>query len=373
MKLKGEYRPLAFPFSMIYLEKREVRGAYTMAKSENQKVKTLFVAKYFLENSDENHPITAGDIVDYLREECGIEVERRAIYRDIAALRDVYGMDIAGGQGGKYRLLSRQFEFEDLRLLAECVHEAKFISASKAKELVQTISEFCSIYQAEELQREVFLCDRVKITRNNILLTVGIIHAAMATKQDGKPHTPQKITFKYLKYTLQNKSEQVERRKGATYKVSPYKLLINEGNYYLLAFDDKSQAMRTYRVDRMKEVKVIDEPREGARTFADLDMESYTPRVFSMFGGKETRVSICFINPLLDTAIERFGTSPDVFYRQDDEKHFVVTADVEVSDQFFAWVCGFRKRAVIINPPDVVESMKKFLEDIETRYQVEEG
>ena len=130
MKLKGEYRPLAFPFSMIYLEKCEVRGAYTMAKSENQKVKTLFVAKYFLENSDENHPITAGDIVDYLREECGIEVERRAIYRDIAALRDVFKMDIDGVRGGKYRLLSRQFEFEDLRLLAECVHAAKFISAS---------------------------------------------------------------------------------------------------------------------------------------------------------------------------------------------------------------------------------------------------
>ena len=318
MKLKGEYRPLAFPFSMIYLEKCEVRGAYTMAKSENQKVKTLFVAKYFLENSDENHPITAGDIVDYLREECGIEVERRAIYRDIAALRDVFKMDIDGVRGGKYRLLSRQFEFDDLRLLAECVHAAKFISASKAKELVKTISEFCSIYQAEELQKEVFLCDRVKTTRNNILLTVGIIYAAMATKQDGKPHTPQKITFKYLKYALQNKGEQVERRKGATYKVSPYKLLINDGNYYLLAFDDRYQEIRRYRVDRMKEVKAIDEPREGAKVFAELDMESYTRRVFSMFGGKQKRVSIRFINQLLDTAIERFGTSPDVFYRQDD-------------------------------------------------------
>lgn len=87
------------------------------------------------------------------------------------------------------------------------------------------------------------------------MLTVGIIYSAMATKQDGKPHTPQKITFKYLKYTLQNKGEQVERRKGATYKVSPYKLLINEGNYYLLAFDDKAQDMRTYRIDRMKESK----------------------------------------------------------------------------------------------------------------------
>ena len=116
-------------------------------------MKTLFVAKYFLENSDENHPITAGDIVDYLREDCGIEVERRAIYRDIAALRDVYGMDIDGDRGGKYRLLSRQFEFDDLRLLAGVCTPPKFISASKAKDL-KTISEFCSIYQAEELQKK---------------------------------------------------------------------------------------------------------------------------------------------------------------------------------------------------------------------------
>ena len=343
-----------------------------MARAEKQKVKTLFVAKYFLENSDENHPITAGDIVDYLREDCGIEVERRAIYRDIAALRDVYKMDIDGVRGGKYKLLSRQFEFEDLRLLAECVHAAKFISASKAKELVKTISGFCSNYQAEELQKEVFLCDRVKTTRNNILLTVGIIYAAMATKQDGKPHTPQKITFKYLKYTLQNGVAQVERRKGATYKVSPYKLLINEGNYYLLGYgpvgNRKTPQIATYRIDRMKEVKLVNEPREGAEEFSKIDMESYTRRVFSMFGGERKRVSIRFRNDLLDTAIERFGTGKDTFYRPDDKEYFIVTADVEVSDQFFAWVCGFGRRAKIINPPDVERQMKEFLCKVEELY-----
>ena len=340
-----------------------------MAKSENQKVKTLFVAKYFLENSDENHPVTAGDITDYLKNECGIEAERRAIYRDIAALRDVFGMDIDGSQGGKYRLLSRQFEFDDLRLLAECVHAAKFISASKAKELVSTIAEFCSSYQAEELQREVFLCDRVKTTRKDILLIIGIIQAAMSVRENGKPKPPQKISFKYLKYTIQDKNAQVERRKGAAYKVSPYKLLINEGNYYLLAYDDKAQDMRTYRVDRMKEVKALDEPREGAEAFAAIDMETYTRRVFSMFGGEQKRVSVRFINPLLDTAIERFGTAPDVFYRPDDERHFVVTADVEISNQFFAWVCGFGKRAKIIWPSDVVEDMKEFLSGISGMYE----
>lgn len=100
-------------------------------------------------------------------------------------------------------------------------------------------------------------------------------------------------------------------------------------------------------------------------------MESYTRRVFSMFGGQQKRVSVRFINPLLDTVIERFGTTPDVFYRPDDERHFVVTADVEISNQFFAWVCGFGKRAKIINPPDVVEDMKKFLDGIGGMYEQE--
>ena len=327
------------------------------------------MAKYFLENSDENHPVTAGDITDYLQNECGIKSERRAIYRDIAALRDVFGMDIDGGQGGKYRLLSRQFEFEDLRLLAECVHATKFISAEKAKELVCTIGQFCSSYQSEELEREVFLCDRVKTTRRDILLIIGIIQSAMADKENGKPKPPQKISFKYLKYTIQNKNTQVERHRGATYKVSPYKLLINEGNYYLLAYDDKSQDMRTYRIDRMKEVTALDEPREGAEAFDAIDIETYTRRVFSMFGGEQKRVSIHFDSPLLDTAIERFGMAPDVFYRPDGEQHFVVTADVEISDQFFSWVCGFRNRAKIISPPDVVEDMQKFLQQISALYE----
>ena len=340
-----------------------------MPKTENQKAKTLYIAKYFMEYSDENHAITAGDIEDYLRDECGIEAERRSIYRDIAALRDVFNMDIDGGRGGRYRLLSRQFDFEDLKLLAECVYAAKFISASKAKEMVEKIGSFCSTYQADELQKEVFLCDRVKTIKTNTLRTVGRIQTAMSKKWDGEPHTPEKITFQYLKYTLQDRNAQVARRHGALYKVSPYKLLINEGNYYLLAFDDKSQAMRTYRIDRMDGVETTGEPRDGAKEYAALDMQTYTSRVFSMYSGKTERINVRFTNDLLDTAIERFGTGKDVFYRADDDRHFVVSADVDISDQFFAWVCGFRKRAKIISPPKMVADMEQFLKDITERYE----
>ena len=194
----------------------------------------------------------------------------------------------------------------------------------------------------------------------------------MATKQDGKPHTLQKISFKYLKYALQDGITQVERRKGAIYKVSPYKLLINDGNYYLLGYgpagNRNTPQIATYRIDRMKEVKLLNEPREGAEEFAKIDIESYTRRVFSMFGGEQKRVSIRFRNYLLDTAIERFGTGKDVFYRPDGKEHFVVTADVEISDQFFAWVCGFGKRAKIIAPNETISMIKDFVCNIKSLY-----
>lgn len=340
-----------------------------MAKSENQKLKTLYIARFFLENSDENHAVTAGDIVDYLEMECGITAERHSIYRDIAALRDVFGMDIEGGQGGGYRLRSRRFDFDDLRILAECVHAAKFISARKAKEMVETISEMGSAYQGDLLRKEVFLCDRVKTTQKGTLNIVSTIQQAMAKQCDGKPHEPEKISFKYLRYSINDLNTQVERHKGARYKVSPFCLLINDGYYYLLAFDDGVQDIRTYRVDRMKDVRLLGTPREGDKAFEAIDIKSYTRRVFSMFGGEKRRVSIRFEKRLLDTAVERFGTTADVFYRPEGETDFVVSTDVEVSDLFYAWVCGFRSRAKIIAPPDVVEGMKAYIQSIAEMYE----
>lgn len=88
-----------------------------MPKSENQKLKILYVAKYLLENSDENNYVRTVDIVDHLVTECDISAERRSIYRDINILRDVFGMDIVNGHKNKYKLMSRQFEFDDACLL----------------------------------------------------------------------------------------------------------------------------------------------------------------------------------------------------------------------------------------------------------------
>ena len=86
-----------------------------------------------------------------------------------------------------------------------------------------------------------------------------------------------------------------------------------------------------------------------------------------MYGGDRQSVEIRFINPLLDTVIDRFGTK-NVVYQTDGEKHFKVRTFIEVSDQFFAWVCGFGKKAKITYPESVVTAFKEFLNKIQSIY-----
>jgi len=366
-------------------------------KQTNQKLKPYVVLEYLLKYSDENNTKSAYDIIGYL-EGCGISAERRSIYRDIEDinrimlmlqedidLEEVDAMFEEVEESGDEEELNelktvlydknkkgfyvrqRKFEVADMRLLAECVYAAKFIAEGQAKRLVDVVCEFVSEKQALKIRHNAFLTDRVKTDNKGVLNNIATINDAMSYHLDGEPHTPEKISFKYTKYTISDMSKQVERRKGERYIVSPFQLLINDGNYYLLAFDDYAQDMRTYRVDRMKDIRFTNEARDGDEEFQKIDLKTYTKRVFSMYGGKQKLVELQFINPLLDAVVDRFGTK-DVQYGKVDDRHFSVTAKVEVSDQFFGWILGFGKKAKLLYPDDVIDQFKAYMDKIREMY-----
>lgn len=360
-------------------------------KKQNQKLKPYLVLQYLLRQSDENHPVTAYDITSYLQDECGIYAERRSIYKDIEEINkamliveekiDVYEAEdrIASDENEKlviydkskkgFYVRQRHYDPHDIRLLAECVYSAKFLSTGQAERLANVVCEFVSESQAKQIRHDAFLTDRVKTDNKGVLNNISTINDAMSKELDGEKHEPEKITFKYLKYSIKDVGQMVERRKGMTYTVSPYRLLINDGNYYLLAFDDHAQDMRTYRVDRMKNVSFTGIPRDGEDSFKAINWKGYTKRVFSMFGGQDERVVIRFTNSLLDAVVDRFGNDKSVaWYEQLDEYHFTVTTHVEISDQFFGWILGFGKKAKLIGSDEAVEQFKAYLDKIREMY-----
>ena len=361
-------------------------------KKQNQKLKPYLVLQYLLKKTDENHVVSAENIVGYLQETCGIYAERRSIYRDIEEINkamliveeevDVHMAEDMIAESEELKLVvydkhrkgfyvrQRHYDLQDIRLLAESVHAAKFLSKGQADRLADVVCEFVSEHQSEKIRHDAFLTDRVKTSNRAVLNSISTINDAMSKELDGVPHKPEKITFKYLKYSISDMSQQVERKHGAKYVVSPFKLLINDGNYYLLSFDDKAQDMRTYRVDRMKDVQLTGQPREGDEVFKEIDLKTYTKRVFSMFGGRQERVTIRFINPLLDAVVDRFGNDKStICYARHDDDHFTVTTQVEISDQFYGWVLGFGKKARILGPETVVTEFMDYLISIQDNYK----
>ena len=352
-------------------------------KKSGQKYKSLLVWDILQKRTDESHAISLKEIEEHLKM-YGITAERHSIKRDIDDIllllnkeldidldefgvedRALLGYEVEydGAQRG-FKIVRRPYVFEELRLLAECVRASKFISKSQEEHLLAAIEGLCSDYQIEELQNEVYLVGRNKTTNKHIMAAMLKINQAI--RED------RKITFNYQKFTIQDRTEQVDRRQGAAYKLSPFKLIINDGYYYLLAWDSKKRSTVTYRLDRMKGVKILtSEPREGNAEFSKINMASYTQQHFGMFSGEKKRVSLRFTNNLLDTMVDRFGTGADVSYRPDGDRHFVINTEIAISDQFFGWLCGFRKMAKIVSPPSVVEDFQKFLGDISGRYESE--
>ncbi len=364
-------------------------------KQANQKMKPYLVFQYLMKCSDENNVLTSYDICSFL-EDCGISAERRSIYKDIeeinkalwllknidlseeeitvdifdaeAAIEDEEERVIVYDKNRKgFYVRQPHYDVTDIRLLAESIYASKFLTEEQSKRLVRVVCDFVSVKQAKTIVHNAFLTDRVKTNNKNVLNNISVINDAMSKVIDGEKHIPEKISFKYLKYSIDDLGKQVERRHGEKYVVSPFQLLINDSNYYLLAYDDHSKKIRTYRVDRMKAVSFTGEPREGEAEFREIDLKTFTKRIFSMYGGEQRRVTLRFINPLLDTAIERFGTK-GVIYNKADDTHFTVTAEVEISDQFFGWLLGFGKKVKVIAPDDITEKFRNYIDKIREMY-----
>ena len=328
-----------------------------MARSAYQKLKPLYIMNYLLQNSDEDHLVSMSQLIEHLAAH-GIPSERKSVYDDIEALR-VFGLDIVQGGSGKnagYYIANRSFELPELKLLVDSVQSSKFITHKKTATLIKKIETLASIHEAQLLNRQVYVKNRIKTMNESIYYNIDAIQSGISQNK--------KIQFKYFEYTVQKTRHY--RKDGAFYVVSPFAMTWDDENYYLVAFDSQAGIIKHYRVDKMTEISSTEEDRDGLDAYQALDMAVYARKVFGMFSGEEESVQLRFDNHLVGAVLDRLGQ--DVFIIADGDDHFTVRADVVVSPQFFAWVTGFGAAAQIIGPDDVVEKMRQHINSVAALY-----
>ena len=329
-----------------------------MAKSANQKLKPIYLIKILNEKTDENHCLSAQELITELSA-YGISAERKSIYDDIECLTQL-GFDIVNNKSrtnGGYYLASRDFELPELKLLVDAVQSSRFITQKKSRELISKIEKLAGPYDGKQLQRQVFVAGRVKTENESIYYNVDRIHHAI---QENAP-----ITFTYLEWNL--KKELHLRRDGKAYRVSPWALTWQDENYYLIAYDDEEEKIKHFRVDKMNRITELENlQRKGIEAFREFDIAEYTNRTFGMFGGEPETVTLKLPATMVGIILDRFGRETDI--RTLDDEFISVRVKAAVSGQFFGWVTGLGERVSILAPEHVKEDYLKFMNHIIQNY-----
>jgi len=321
-----------------------------MSRGSNQKFKFTYLMKIMLEKTDDEHALTMPQIMEEL-EKYDVTAERKSIYTDFQDMTEKFGVEIIKEQKGRetyYHVGAREFELAEIKLLIDSIQSSKFITQAKSRELIKKVKGFVSEHQAKQLQRQVYINDRVKTMNESVYYNVDYIHTAI--------NQNNKIRFKYYKWDISKKL--VERHNGDWFMVSPWALTWDDENYYMLAFDDIDKKIKHYRVDKIKNILIEEDTvRDGEEAFKNFDMAEYSKSTFGMYNGKKTLVKIELANYMCGVFIDRFGK--DITFIPKDESHSELHVNVYVSPQFYGWIFSLGKAVRVTGPDSVVEEMKE--------------
>lgn len=328
-----------------------------MAKGTNQKQKLLYLAEIFKRETDENHGLSAKEISARLAV-YDISEDRKTLYNDIEILNN-FGMEIIHetiGHNHYYKLINREFQLAELKLLVDSVQSSKYITEKKSRELIRKLGTLTSRHEAAQLNRQVEIAGRVKTMNESIFINIDAIHNAINNNFI--------IEFKYFNWDKNKK--QVPIHNGKVYSISPWTLIQDQEYYYLIGYEAESDKIKHFRVDKMIRITTTNNPRQGKECFEAENPTGYSTRLFGMYGGTVENVTLIAENRLAGVIIDRFGKNVNLF--TEDDEHFKVNLDVVPSNHFLGWVMSIGSGIKIAAPEDVVEAMREEVRRLSKEY-----
>ncbi len=327
-----------------------------MPRSAGHKEKLFALFEYLLDETDDTHGVTIEEIRAHLASR-GIGAERKGLYDDFAVLSNLgFPVERMRTSPPRYRLAERIFTLPELKMLVDAIQSSRFIPKEESITLIRKLERFAGRHHAAELSRQVYVEGRVKATGESAMQNVDLLHTAI---REG-----MRLSFCYYEYNA--KKEKVLRHGGKRYEVSPYAMVWNNENYYLIAFDEEDKKIKHFRVDKLTDVEICKQKRTITQELLRFNPADYSEKTFGMYGGREELVTLRCAESLAGVMIDRFGNAPTFF--PDGEGYFRVSLRVMVSPNFYSFVLGFGTQVEILSPADVREEFVRILTGVQTLY-----
>lgn len=323
--------------------------------------------------TDENHRLSQKEISDILKREYSMHADRKAIRRNLLNLIDCgYPIEysetvrmIPNSKTGEPEesyiwsdfYLERNFTDGELRLLIDSLLFSKHIPYSQCKELVGKLEGLSNIYFSSRIKHIARMPDD-KANNKQIFLNIELLDEAIGLSR--------KVSFHYLEYGTDKKLHKKMRPDGTVreYIISPYQMAAKEGKYYLICNYDKYDDISNYRIDRIADIKILD---EQAKPFEKLkwsngrtlDLVEYMRAHPYMYSSENVHVKFRISRAMISDIIDMFGS--DVRFSDEDESGVTVsTVTNEMAVEQFAK--NFSPDVVVLEPQELRNRLKDNLE-----------
>ena len=338
-----------------------------MDKKLMSRLRPLFIYNILKKETDKEHPLGTNDIIKRL-EEKGAECERRALQADIKALQECgYPIERIAKKDYKYYIENRELTDAELTdaeiaVLIDAVQSVTFLTEDATWEIINKLTTLGGGGKAKKDEfLDSILYNSVHKTENKEVLGSAWEIEEAILKQ-------KKISFNYfhLNYKFEQEFKTKDNKKKL-YTVSPIAKTISNGNYYLLAYTESHKNLSIYRIDRMTNVKRLDQKIDIKPEPEEIEI--FKKQLFEMYCGSPLTVKIKTHKNLLNKMYDTFGSEQITpMPLQNDPDYFIITCEVMNSPMFKAWCCSYGDKLEVLSPASFIQELKEYTKSLYAMY-----
>ena len=329
-----------------------------MYATGNKKMLNMLILEILRTYTDEEHSLTQQEIIKLLNRNYGMECDRRSVRNNVLCLKEL-GYDISTEKG--YRLLSREFDDAELRILIDSVLFSKSISNRQAKDLIGKIRSLSSNFFKAKVSHVSNLPELNRTINKQAMYSLDAINDAIAGKR--------KISFIYNDIGTDFK---LHPRREEPYIVNPYQIVANNGRFYLIGNYQKYDNVAHFRIDKMTGVRILDEKTKPMKDVPELNGGLNLPKHMAehvyMFSGPGIRIKMATTADMMPDLVDWFGKDFRIL-EQDGDRIVVKLSCNEKAMRF--WALQYGPYVEILEPLSLREQIKADVEAMAAKYSDE--
>lgn len=364
-----------------------------MYKSQDKKMIPVDILEILKRHSDENHPLKQKDILEYLKEEYLMDVDKKAVSSNLDRLIDEFDEIGYAENSTKSKMTNKykkkamkkgekkkegsdksitktdffwyhDFDESELRLIIDSLLFSKYIPYSQCKDIIDKIRGLGSKYFSSKTQYITKLVDTMPKTYDKVEYNVNVIDEAIGNNK--------KIKFNYANINISKKYELRKNDNGEVkeYKGTPYQMVATNSRYYLICNIDGHDNIGIYRMDRIANIEILDEvatPKSKIKGLQNgLDLPKYAMEHIYMSIGESEKVTFEFDAGLINDVVDWFGINIDI--KKKDDKVYIGSVNVNLKAMRF-WAMQYSEFVKVVSPKSLVDDIKKQLNNTIKKYK----